>query len=238
VPVELSQLAAAFPFAASFAIAGGFAALREGRRRAALNEAMHELRRPLQVLALSLPSDPATAARLDSSLRLAAAAADRLDSEINGESGLEASQPIAVRPLAEAAVDRWQARAQGENRLLALRWMAGDPTLRGSSRELAQALDNLISNGFEHGSGNVLVEGFQERGVLRLVVRDSGSSVPATGRRGGSSLATRLTGRGRHGHGLKIVRRTVARHGGSFDLLRGDDGAEAVLRLPLTGAER
>jgi signal transduction histidine kinase len=236
--VELAQLAAAFPLAASFAIAGGFAALREGRRRATLNEAMHELRRPLQVLALSLSSDPATAARLDSSLRLAEAAVDRLDSAINGHSELESSQPVAVGAVVAAAVDRWQPRAREENRLLALRWTAGEPLLRGSSSLLVQAVDNLISNSFEHGSGNILVEARQERSVLRLGVRDCGPAVTVGVHRGRAGLSGRLGGRSRHGHGLKIVRRVAARHDGSFELLQDDQGTEAVLQLPLDKAGR
>ena len=57
--MELAEIAAGLPLAASFALAGGINTLREGRRRAALNEAMHELRRPLQALSLALLTDPA-----------------------------------------------------------------------------------------------------------------------------------------------------------------------------------
>src|SRR3954447_25761137 len=53
--LELAEVAAGLPMAASFALAGGLTTLREGRRRSSLNAAMHELRRPLQVLTLALP---------------------------------------------------------------------------------------------------------------------------------------------------------------------------------------
>jgi len=46
----------------------------------------------------------------------------------------------------------------------------------------------------------------------------------------------RLAGRRRHGHGLRIVRRVAARHGGSFRLRRSPSGTEACLELPLSGA--
>src|SRR5690606_9529257 len=60
---DLDRLATAVPVAAAVATA---TALRRGRRRAAVNEALHELRRPLQALALgggeaaggSGPGDP------------------------------------------------------------------------------------------------------------------------------------------------------------------------------------
>ena len=71
--------------AASFAMAGGITAFREGRRRSSLNEAIHELRRPLQALALSLPRRLARAEAMRSALQMAAAAVDRLEREINGE---------------------------------------------------------------------------------------------------------------------------------------------------------
>ena len=102
VALELAQVVAGFPVAASFAIAGGITALREGRRRASLNEAVHELRRPLQVLALSLPAEPTAAGGVGSSLRLVAAAVDRLEREINGGDTLDASVPIDLGQVVEA----------------------------------------------------------------------------------------------------------------------------------------
>ena len=62
--------------------------LRAGRRRSALNEALHELRRPLQAIALAVlgprvGAPPVSRARCE----LAAAALERLDREINGGAG-------------------------------------------------------------------------------------------------------------------------------------------------------
>jgi len=48
----------------------------------------------------------------------------------------------------------------------------------------------------------------------------------------------RLSGRARHGHGLRLVRRTAARHGGSFALHLGEQGTSAVLELPLAPLRR
>ncbi len=84
----LAHLFAGWPLAASLAMAVTAQALRAGRRRSALNQAMHELRRPLQAVALAA-SGPRVAAPagMESSMQLAAAALERLDREINGGTG-------------------------------------------------------------------------------------------------------------------------------------------------------
>jgi signal transduction histidine kinase len=236
VALELAEVLAGFPLAASFAIAGGIGLLREGRRRSSLNEAVHELRRPLQVLALSLPADTETARVLSSSLHMATAAVDRLDREINGGRPPGVNAPVALRLVVEEALERWQGRADITGRPLKLVWRGGDPLLCGDGVELGQGLDNLISNAFEHGEGEISVEAQEEKGLLRIVVLDRGQA--ASPCRGWSSLGARLSGRGRHGHGLRVVRRVAARHGGSFRLRRSSRGTEASLELPLDGGGR
>src|SRR4249919_2186392 len=49
---ELAEVVAAWPLGATLAAAVAVHGLQVGRRRSALNEALHELRRPLQALAL------------------------------------------------------------------------------------------------------------------------------------------------------------------------------------------
>jgi signal transduction histidine kinase len=232
VLLELSELAGGLPIAASFAMASGISALREGRRRASLNEAMHELRRPLQGLALSLPDESTEGKRAASCLQMAAAAVERLDREINGGGAAPPARPVPLRPLVEAAMERWRPQAAAAGRSLRLTWSNGGPELQVEGMELAQALDNLISNSFVHGTGTVVVEVGVSGGRLHLVVRDCGC---IEGRRRRLSLGHN-TGRRRHGHGLRIVRRLAARHGGSFRLRRSHGGTEARLALPLTGA--
>lgn len=212
--VELAEIAAGLPMAASFAVAGGISTFREGRRRASLNEAMHELRRPLQVLALSLPADRAEGEACDSSLRMAAAALERLDREINGGPVAEGLEPVEMKALAEAAVRRWRSAAALRGRGLRLHWRTDDLTVAGSEFELAQALDNLINNGIEHGGGTVTIEVREISGRLRLAVRSSDGLSPARGRRERPDVRQRIAGRHRHGHGLRVVARTATEHGG------------------------
>src|SRR3954454_6794931 len=141
--LELAEIAAGLPMAASFALARGITTLREGRRRSVLNEAMHELRRPLQTLSLSLPAESGAA---DSSLRLAAAALERLDREINGSPSEARWDAIAVNHLLDAAAERWKTRAALLNRSLRVRGPRTPMYVQGDPVALAQALDNLINN--------------------------------------------------------------------------------------------
>jgi signal transduction histidine kinase len=50
-------------------------------------------------------------------------------------------------------------------------------------------------------------------------------------------VVARLSGRGRHGHGLGVVRRIATAHDGRFALRRADGGSLAVLELPLAESD-
>jgi signal transduction histidine kinase len=228
--VALAEVAAGLPVAASFALAGGITSLREGRRRSALNEAIHELRRPLQVLALALPEAELSKRAVGSSLRLAADALEQLDREINGGPAEVGFSPVRVGSLVEGAVGRGESQAKLAGRHLRVRGDAGELWVEGNPLELAQAMDNLISNSIEHGGGEVIVEVDSTDRLVCIRVRDEGLH-------SGSFSWRRCRPRGRrchrHGHGLRVVGRTAASHGGSFRLSRSAEGTVATLRLPL-----
>lgn len=229
--LELAEVAAGLPMAASLALAGGISSLREGRRRSALNEAMHELRRPLQVLSLALPDRLPGDVAVDSALRLAAGALERLDREVNGTGSAAAAVPISPRPLLEESVLRWKERAAAGGGGLVFRWSAGDAAVAVDPIQLAQAVDNLISNAIEHGGGTVTIEAHAAGLVLAVSVRDSGT------RGSRDSSLRRRTRRARRGHGLRLVDRFARDRGGSFDLRFGGDGSVATIRLPLSPEE-
>jgi signal transduction histidine kinase len=231
--VELAEVAAGLPVAASFALASGITNRREGRRRAALNEAMHELRRPLQVLSLALPTDSSASTPAESSLQLATAALDRLDQEINGDPPEEAAIEVAVEQLIEEAAQRWRKVAASRGGAVTVGWNSEMTFVNGDRFSLSQALDNLLSNAIEHGGGRVEVRARREGDWVRITVADEGaaSSTAASGHRPRANWAHR------HGHGLRVVARIAKRHGGSFTLRRTARGAEAVLRLPLCPEE-
>jgi signal transduction histidine kinase len=238
--LELAQLVASWPLGASLAAALAVRGLRVGRRRTALNEALHELRRPLQALALSGPGTrPQAPAAIQGSVQMAASALERLEREINGEPALSTRTPIAVSPLLEAAVGRWRVRAEMAGCSLSLRRPTGEAMVEGDRGELGQALDNLIVNAIEHGGSTILVEARARHGRLRVAVIDRGrDSRPEARREDPGALIARLTGRRRRGHGLRVVRKVAAGHGGDFRLRRSEGETAAVLELPLSGAGR
>lgn len=207
----------------------------------ALNEALHELRRPLQ--AISLASGPEAGGALRSSVRMAATAMERLDREVNGGELPLPAEPIEMRALLEAAGRRWRARAKLGGGDLRVRWRAGRPIVEGRRPDLARALDNLIVNAIEHGGPRITVDAKLAPGGLRVVVADSGRAAApghegaAERRRDAAGPLSRLGGRRRHGHGLAVVREVAQAHGGSFSLRLGERGSLAILDLPLgTGA--
>jgi signal transduction histidine kinase len=227
--VELAEVAAGLPVAASFALAGGITSLREGRRRAMLNEALHELRRPLQVLSLALPDSSHQERHLESSLELATVALERLDREINGAALKKVVAEVSVNALIAEAVRRWQRAATCSGGSLKMEWNGPETYVEGDRFELAQVLDNLLSNAIEHGAGKVRIGWRREGDWICISVSNSAAPSPLQRHRRRQRRGSRC----RRGHGLRVVERVARRHGGSFSLRLARDGARASLRLPL-----
>jgi signal transduction histidine kinase len=235
--IEPAQILAGWPLALSMAATVAAQSLRAGRRRSALNRAVHELRRPLQVVALASGPRFATATEGDDPIELAAAALEKLDREINGGPPAPTWGRIDGQALVQSAVGRWQARVKLAEGSLELRWNAAGATLNGERLALAQALDNLIVNAIEHGGPTIIVAARLREGRLRIAVVDSGRATrPRSRRNGPAEVVARLSGRHRHGHGLAVVRKVASAHSGSFALRRTERGSLAVLELPLSGA--
>jgi len=231
--IELAQIVAGWPLAVSMAVTVVVQGLRDGRRRSALNEALHELRRPLQVAVLAGGAG-APAERGEDPIDLATAALERLDRAINGGSYAPLVAPIDACSLVRQAVGRWQARVKLGDGSLELRWNAGSAVLSGDRVALAQVLDNLIVNAIEHGGPAIVVSARRREGRLRVVVVDSGRESRPPARRGSpAEVVARLSGRRHHGHGLAVVRRIVAAHAGRFVLDRSPRGSTAAIELPL-----
>ena len=113
---------ASWPVCLTAGVAFAVGRVRDGRRRGALNRALHELRRPLQALALSSGSDQGPGAH---ALRVVVSALDDLDREINGSPRPVELRPVACRALVQPAVERWRGIAAASRRSLVLRWRAG-----------------------------------------------------------------------------------------------------------------
>ncbi len=235
---DLAQIVAGWPLALSMAAAVAAQSLRAGRRRSALNEALHELRRPLQAVALAVgPGVEGSEDRQDP-MELATAALERLDHEINGSPLTPAWGLIDGAALTESAVARWQARARLGDGSLEMRWSAGSTLIRGDRNALGQALDNLIVNAIDHGGPTIVVAGRLRAGRLRIAVVDSGRVArPRSRRNSPAQVIARLSGQQRHGHGLAVVRRVAADHDGRFAFRYSERGSLAVLELPIADAD-
>lgn len=196
-----------------------------GHKRA-LNRALHELRRPLQALLLledgsgSPAAAPPRAGRRGL-LELATSALQDLDGALNGGSPSRPARRFSCRESLMAALERWRpqaARAGG----IRVYWDAGPAMIEGDAARLAQALDNLLSNAFEHGGPPVMVTGARVAGRIRITVANG---IPP------DRMARRPDPR--RGHGTEVVSEVAGAHGGRFALCQTGRGCVAALELPL-----
>lgn len=202
-------------------------------RRSLVNRALHEARRPLQAIALSLPAGPG---RMTPALPVwqAIRALGEVDRQINGgpPDGLR-PEPIACRLMTEACVRRWQSRARMSGGGIEFRWTGPEALVTGDPAVLSAAIENLIVNAIEHGGPRIIVRALVIGQRLRIEVSDDGRS-RRPGERGGSpaEVLARLRGRERHGHGLAVVESAAREHNGRFDLQVAEDGSIATFVLP------
>lgn len=217
------------------------------RRRAGLGRrervvrALHELRGPLQVVALALHAIPRTglpqarAAALEHELARVALALDDLRAAALGERPpADRSDVVAVDDLLAVAVAAWQPVAQARGAELRRTGPACRALVRGDRLRLAQACENLVANALEHGGGAVELSGRVGPDGVRIEVGDDGPGL----RRPVADLARQArAGRGERGRGLAIAAAIAARHGGRLGAVASSSGVRVAIDLPAAGAE-
>jgi signal transduction histidine kinase len=216
-----------------FALVPAAALVREHQRaqvrRERLNQCLHELRRPLQALALADDGNGANRLALTAAqpglLELAIAALADLEGTVNGGARRSEKRLVSGRELVASAGKRWRETAERAGAPLTVYWDAGPAMLVGDPRRIAQALDNLIVNALEHGGPPFVLTGSVVAGRLRITLTDSGRNTPGTRRPG------------HRGHGLRVVDEIAREHDGRFALQHSHHGAVAALELPVAGPE-
>lgn len=232
----------AWPLALTLASVVVVDRVRASRRRERLNRALHELRRPLQALTLTTRVRSRSRAQGPprDQLDLALAALADLDRVVNGDPPGGGRRVAEAGELAADAVGRWRTAAALAGRRIELRWRAEDSRVLCDPAAIARALDNLIANALEHGSGPIRVEGLLRTGRLRLLVSDgppgdavAASLAPIAAPRARGDAARRRRADPRRGLGLGVVADVAAAHGGRFAACRHPGGTCAVIELPL-----
>jgi len=201
-------------------------------RRTLVNRALHEARRPLQAIALSMPSAPGS---MSPALPVwqAIQALGEVDRRVNGGAPDRIRpEPVACRCMVEACVRRWQSRARMAGAGIEFRWTGPEALVTGDPAALSAAVENLILNAIEHGGPRIVVRALVLGQRLRVEVSDEGGRAGRAARRPGAPDLARVTGRDRHGHGLAVVRATCKEHGGRLEADLGEAGSRAAIILP------
>ncbi len=190
---------------------------RLARRRRMLNEVLHELRRPLQELALR---DLGLGARSGWVGPAIGALAD-LDSIVNGRPRRARTVAFSLAEVVGDGRSRWSRDA------VRFRVERSDARLIGDPDEIASALDNLISNAVEHGGGPVTVCAAGSNGSAVLSVTSAPAELTPDRRRRDP----------RRGHGLRIAERVASEHRGALMRPRSIGGAVMTRLVLPAGSE-
>jgi two-component system phosphate regulon sensor histidine kinase PhoR len=202
----------------------------EAMRRDFVANASHELKTPVasiqaaaETVGRALEEDPAAAARFASQLHQEAVRLSRIVSDLLDLSRLETErpklEPVRLDLLLREEVDRHRDRASRVG--IGLSVHAEPATIRGSAKDLALLIGNLLDNAVQYtpAGGRVEVEvGVKKEGTY-LEVRDTGIGIPARDlprifERFYRVDPARSRQTGGTGLGLSIAKHVVEQHGG------------------------
>ena len=178
--------------------------IRDARRMRLVAHAEHELRGPLQAIALVAPES--CGAEVERArIALADLAAAR-----SGRRAQAEAEVVRLDRVVWRATAGWDLAARRAGGGVHLDWSAGPVSVRADRGRLAQAFGNLLANAIEHGGAQVRVTGRRTGRGVRVEVRDSG-----------------------RGHGLGIAARAVRDSGGTLTATRAGAGTAVAVELPV-----
>jgi signal transduction histidine kinase len=144
-------------------------------------------------------------------------------------------RPLDPRVLLEAAAARARAAAWTRGRQIVVRDKAPDRWLLADPDRAAQALDNLVSNALQHGSGTITLDARDDGRLLALHVADQGSGFAEDM----AARAFQRFTRGKRardpgsGLGLSLVAAIAIAHRGAATVCNlPEGGADACIALP------
>jgi signal transduction histidine kinase len=171
-------------------------------------EAEHELRGPLQAIALAAPDE------CHADLQRLRMALDDLTAARSGRRAETKTEPVRLDRLVWQAATASDLTARRMGGGVHLDWSAGPVTVHANRGRLAQALGNLLANAIEHGGGQVRVTGRRTKRGIRVEVRDSG-----------------------RGHGLTIAAKAMRDSGGRITAAKAGEGTAMTIELPVVDAD-
>jgi signal transduction histidine kinase len=187
-------------------VALGRRVVQDAERLRLVAEAEHELRGPLQAIALALGSDPVVQPDIERArIALADLAAAR-----GGRRAAAGGEAVRLDRLVWRAATASDLAARRAGGGVHLDWSAGPVTIRANHGRLAQAIGNLLANAVEHGGAQIRVSGRKTTRGIRVEVRDSG-----------------------RGHGLTIAAKAIREAGGTLTAARAGSGTAVAIELPI-----
>ena len=207
----------------------------EAVRRDFVANASHELKTPAasiqaaaETIGTAARDDPAVIPRFAAQLEREAARLSRIVSDLLDlsrlETGSSLEEPVALDAVLRDEAERFEAAAAEARVALTVRTRAV-PRIRGSARDLALMVRNLVDNAIRYTrpGGRVEVGLEPDEGQVVLTVADTGVGIP------GRDLSrvferfyrvdrARSRETGGTGLGLSIVRHVAENHGGSVSV--------------------
>lgn len=155
-----------------------------------------------------------------------------LSARVEADAAARRREVVDVRELVETVVE---AMDQGDRERIAVDTGDVAASVLGDRAHLQRVVVNLLSNGLQHGAGDITVEVTHEAGKVLVAVEDQGPGVPVDDR---DRIFERFV-HGDHeassGLGLFVARGIMEAHDGSIsvtDRADGGRGARFELRFP------